>query len=74
MNQHVKFGRIKRLIFSIGRRRNPPRFGEWKMQFSQEEKSVGYVHGIDRQVDKPSDFWRQVAGAGKDGVNGYFGE
>jgi len=29
------------------------------------------VHGIHREVDEPSYFWRQVAGAGKYSTNGY---
>ena len=32
INQQVTCGRINRLFFSIGRRRKPPRFGEWRIK------------------------------------------
>ena len=37
LNQIFISGRIKRFIFSIGRRGNPPRFGEWRIEVSLRE-------------------------------------
>lgn len=37
-NKQLTRGRIKRLFFGIGKRRKPPRFGEWKMHIDVPEK------------------------------------